>query len=261
VPEALRLVPGLQVARINANTWAISARGFNERFANKLLVLVDGRTVYSPLFSGVFWDTQTLPLGEIDRIEVIRGPGATMWGANAVNGVINIITRNSAATPGGAVQMVTGTRNRAAGAFRYGGPVGARGHLRVNLAGFAADAFDGIDGSPAHDQWNIGEGSFRSDLDLGSSRTLLVEGGYQRAGMDGLWRQFTLDPPAVVDTKLDQDYRGAHLLARLEHSRDDGPSSSLQAFYDRTDRNLAPVLRDRRTTWTACTACPSVSAL
>ncbi|RMG93405.1 MAG: TonB-dependent receptor, partial [Candidatus Dadabacteria bacterium] len=100
VPEALRLVPGVQVARIDANKWAVSARGFNGRFANKLLVLVDGRTVYTPLFSGVHWDAQDLLLDDVERIEVIRGPGATLWGANAVNGVINIITRHAKDTVG-----------------------------------------------------------------------------------------------------------------------------------------------------------------
>lgn len=101
IPEALRMVPGLEVARIDASTWAITCRGFNGRFANKLLVLMDGRSVYTPLFSGVFWDVQDTLLEDLDRIEVIRGPGATLWGANAVNGVINIITKQAKDTQGG----------------------------------------------------------------------------------------------------------------------------------------------------------------
>ena len=103
VPELLRMVPGMQVARIDANKWAISARGFNDRFANKLLVLVDGRSVYTPTFSGVRWNAQDLLLGDIERIEIIRGPGATLWGANAVNGVINIITKQAKDTQGGVI--------------------------------------------------------------------------------------------------------------------------------------------------------------
>src|SRR6202034_561741 len=101
IPDLLRLAPGVDVARIDANQWAISIRGFNDQYANKVLVLIDGRSVYSPSFSGVYWDMQSVPLEDIDRIEIIRGPGGTVWGANAVNGVINIITLNSAATLGG----------------------------------------------------------------------------------------------------------------------------------------------------------------
>jgi iron complex outermembrane recepter protein len=101
IPEALRMVPGVQVARIDSNKWAITARGFNGRFANKLLVLIDGRTVYTPSFSGVYWETQDLVLEDIERIEVIRGPGASVWGANAVNGIINIITKSAEDTQGG----------------------------------------------------------------------------------------------------------------------------------------------------------------
>src|SRR5580692_3259815 len=100
VPDLLRIVPGVDVARINANTWAISIRGFNNRYSSKVLVLIDGRTVFSPGFSGVFWDQQSLPLENIDRIEVIRGPGGTVWGANAMNGVINIITKAARDTHG-----------------------------------------------------------------------------------------------------------------------------------------------------------------
>ncbi|HJT90013.1 MAG TPA: TonB-dependent receptor plug domain-containing protein, partial [Bryobacteraceae bacterium] len=109
IPDLLRMVPGVNVARIEANTWAISIRGFNNLFSNKVLVLIDGRTVYSPMFSNVFWDQVDLPLEDIERIEVIRGPGATVWGANAVNGVINILTRSSRATQGGLLSAGGGT--------------------------------------------------------------------------------------------------------------------------------------------------------
>jgi iron complex outermembrane recepter protein len=131
VPEALRMVPGLNVAQITASTWAISARGFNGRFANKLLVLVDGRTVYTPLFSGVYWDRQDTILEDIERIEVIRGPGAALWGANAVNGVINIITKNARDTQGGYAQVGAGSDDQARGEVRYGGALGEYGHYRV----------------------------------------------------------------------------------------------------------------------------------
>src|SRR4029077_379568 len=121
IPDLLRMVPGLDVAQINANTWAISARGFNLQFANKLLVLIDGRAVYTPLFGGVYWDTQDVPLDDIERIEVIRGPGATMWGANALNGVINIITKRAADTQGGLLTGGGGTQAQGLGTLQYGG--------------------------------------------------------------------------------------------------------------------------------------------
>src|SRR5215470_16005690 len=120
IPEALRLVPGIQVARIDENKWAISSRGSNGRFANKLLVLIDGRSVYTPLFSGVYWNVQDVMLEDVDRIEVIRGPGATLWGANAVNGVINIITREAQATQGGLVSVGAGNEMNGVLGVRYG---------------------------------------------------------------------------------------------------------------------------------------------
>src|ERR1700736_4333922 len=123
IPDLLRMVPGLDVAQINANTWAISARGFNLQFANKLLVLVDGRAVYTPLFGGVYWDTVDVPLEDIEQIEVIRGPGGTVWGANAVNGVINVITKSAADTQGVLVTAIGGTQAQGFGTVQYGGKV------------------------------------------------------------------------------------------------------------------------------------------
>src|SRR6202521_5721821 len=131
IPEALRLVPGLEVARIDQNKWAIGSRGFNGRFDNKLLVLIDGRSVYTPLFSGVYWNVQDVMLEDVDRIEVIRGPGATLWGANAVDGVINIITKSAKLTQGGLVTAEVGTEERTAEGARYGGKVGDNVYYRA----------------------------------------------------------------------------------------------------------------------------------
>src|SRR4051812_41053311 len=131
IPEALRLAPGIEAARLDANQWAVSARGFNDVFANKLLVLQDGRTLYSPLFSGVFWDVQGLMLEDIDRIEVIRGPGATLWGANAVNGVINIMSKSAKDTQGFLATALGGTELRTLDAIRYGGQIGDNAWYRV----------------------------------------------------------------------------------------------------------------------------------
>src|SRR3984957_14719989 len=124
IPDLLRMVPGLEVAQVTPSVWAISARGFNGQYSNKLLVLIDGRTVYTPLFSGVYWDAQDVPLDSIERIEVIRGPGATVWGTNAVNGVINIMTKIANETPGGIATAEGGNLDHGAGMGRHGGRVG-----------------------------------------------------------------------------------------------------------------------------------------
>ena len=166
LPDVLRMVPGVDVAQIDANAWAITIRGFNSRYSSKLLVLIDGRSVYTPSFSGVYWDQLDLPLADIDRIEVIRGPGATIWGANAVNGVINIITRSSKATQGGLAELTAGTGVEPVSTLRYGDTVGSSGTYRA-FAKYSRFT-DGIldDGSPAADGWSRVHGGFRSDWTL-----------------------------------------------------------------------------------------------
>ncbi len=139
ISEALRMVPGIQVGRIDSNRWAITSRGFNSRYASKLLVLMDGRTVYSPLFSGAFWEFQDTLLQDIKQIEVIRGPGASLWGANAVNGVINIITRHSEKTHGGLAFAGLGTEERGFGGARYGDKLGEKWNYRIYAKYFNRD--------------------------------------------------------------------------------------------------------------------------
>src|ERR1700704_3436080 len=146
LPEALRLAPNLQVAQVSASGYAISARGFNSSSANKLLVLIDGRSVYTPLFAGVFWDVQDVVLEDVERIEVISGPGGTLWGTNAVNGVINVITRSAKNTQGGLVAAGTGNRERE-GAARYGGKLGEDGYYRVYGKSFEREHTSLADGS------------------------------------------------------------------------------------------------------------------
>src|SRR6185437_10148210 len=131
IPDALRLVPGLYVGRVNSSQWQVSSRGFSGLDSAKLLVLMDGRSVYTPLFSGVFWDVQDTNLQDIDRIEVVRGPGSTVWGANAMNGVINVITKTPKDTQGIYSEAGAGTEDRAFGTFRYGGKSGANSYYRV----------------------------------------------------------------------------------------------------------------------------------
>jgi len=163
IAEALRLAPGLEVARVDSITWAISSRGFNDLFANKLLVLMDGRSVYTPLFSGVYWDVQDTLLEDIDRIEVIRGPGAALWGANAVNGVINITTKSAKETQGGLITGGAGTEERGFGSVRYGGQINDQAWYRVYAKYFNRDDSATPSGNPAGDDWDGLRGGFRVD--------------------------------------------------------------------------------------------------
>ena len=176
IPDLLRMVPGLDVAQINGSTWAISARGFNQQFANKLLVLVDGRAVYTPLFAGVNWDTVDVPLEDIDRIEVIRGPGATVWGANAVNGVINIITKKAADTPGALLTAIGGMPPQGVGLGQYGGRLGTHASYRVFTKYMNQSQLLGLTTEDAGDSWYLLHGGFRMDQSLSAKDSLTVEG-------------------------------------------------------------------------------------
>jgi iron complex outermembrane receptor protein len=175
IPEALRMAPGVDVARLANNRWAVSIRGFNNRFGNKLLVLMDGRSIYSPIFSGVFWENEDTLLEDIDRIEVIRGPGAAMWGANAVNGVINIITRRPRDTQGNLLVAGAGSEERAFASFRHGGQAGD-GHYRVWGKAFDRDESVTGDGRSGNDYWRSGRVGFRGDWSVASGQRLMLSG-------------------------------------------------------------------------------------
>src|SRR4051812_7664021 len=162
IPDLLRLSPGLDVARVDANKWAISSRGFNDVFANKLLVLMDGRTLYTPAFSGVYWDTVDYVLPDLEQIEVVRGPGATLWGANAVNGVINIITKSARDTQGLLVQGL-GSNEEQIGTVRYGGKIDGQTYYRVYGKWHDVDDAVSADGDRAHDGWDALRTGFRID--------------------------------------------------------------------------------------------------
>src|SRR3979411_350795 len=181
IPEALRLVPGLEVARIDQNKWAIGSRGFNGRFDNKLLVLIDGRSVYTPLFSGVYWNVQDVMLEDVDRIEVIRGPGATLWGANAVDGVINIITKSAKLTQGGIVMVEAGTEERTAESARYGGKIGDNVYYRAYTKYSDWDASVGPTGANASDGWHALRGGFRVDSTPSRADSLTIQGDLYRS--------------------------------------------------------------------------------
>src|SRR5271170_6796176 len=175
IPDLLRMVPGVDVAQINGNTWAISVRGLNGRFSNELLVLLDGRNVYTPTFGGVFWDVLDTPLEDIERIEVIRGTGGTIWGANAVNGVINIITRKAAETHGGSVVAGGGNLDQGSGTAQYGGALGKNTDYRIFTKYFNQDHLPGLNGSNGGDGWHLLRGGFRADSMLSAKDTLMVQ--------------------------------------------------------------------------------------
>ncbi len=185
IPDLLRLVPGLGVEQINSNQWAISIRGFNSFGPNKVLALIDGRALYQPSFSGVLWDQQDLPLEDIERIEVIRGPGGTIWGANAMNGVINIITRHTRDTQGGLITAGAGTWRTGEGLVQYGGKLGSTSTYRVFGKYFDVNSSVSPDGQRANDGWHSWAGGFRSDWDLTPRDSLTVQGKFRETVAGG----------------------------------------------------------------------------
>jgi iron complex outermembrane receptor protein len=247
VPDLLRLVPGVQVARLNANKWAVSVRGFNGLYSNKLLVLIDGRSIYNHLFSGVLWDTEDLVLEDIDRIEVIRGPGAAVWGANAVNGVINILTRTAADTKGALVQISTGTFEPAQVVARYGGSFGNIDY-RVYSQATTLGASRLESGGSADDQWRRATAGVRTDWTNGPS-ALTLQGSVTRARANGLW--INLDPAPVANRLAVLDtpslMNGGAVLGRWTLTRAGGASLQVQGNVDVAHRD-EPVGDYRRRT-------------
>src|SRR5258706_11755441 len=225
LPEALRLASNLQVAQLDARQWAISARGFNSTTANKLLVLIDGRTVYTPLFSGVFWDVQDVLLTDVDRIEVISGPGATLWGANAVNGVINVITKDAKDTGGLLVTAGGGTEVRRLGSARYGGGLAAHARYRIYGKAFSRDSSLLPNGQDAADAWHMGQGGFRLDWDASASNRLGLQGDWY----DGRIAQAS--PGHIVVS-------GGNVMAKWAHPISAKSEVTAQAYYDRTHRDI-----------------------
>jgi iron complex outermembrane recepter protein len=237
IPDLLRMVPGLEVAQIDSSTWAISARGFNGQYSNKLLVLIDGRTVYTPLFSGVYWDAQDVPLDSIERIEVIRGPGATVWGANAVNGVINITTKIARETQGGIETAEGGTLDHGAGMVRYGGNIGAHGAYRAFADGFEIGSFLTPDQQNAHDDWYRFHGGFRLDEDVSAKDSLTMEGEAVRGNAGEIVSTIvSLFPPVNAALDLRDRFSGWSVQGRWKRVLSPGSETTLQVYFDRSNR-------------------------
>jgi iron complex outermembrane receptor protein len=236
IPEALRMVPGLQVAQINANAWAISSRGFNSEFANKLLVMIDGRSVYSPLFAGVFWDVQQVMLEDVDRIEVIKGPGGSLWGANAVNGIINIITKSAEETQGGLFSGGGGTELHGFGGLRYGGQLDDETYYRVYSRYFNID--DGVDasGNEGTDEWDMLQGGFRFDQTPSDQDQLTFQGDIYQGRADEKLINTPLTPPFISLSSETLELSGGNLLGRWSRQVDEDSDTTWQVYYDRAKR-------------------------
>jgi len=227
LPEVLRLAPNLQVARQTSVSYAISARGFNNAVGNKLLVLIDGRVVYTPVFSGVFWEMQDTMLEDIERIEVISGPGAALWGSNAVNGVINVTTKSAASTQGGLASADIGTTERG-GAYRHGGETEAGTAYRVYARGRDWDRTFGRNGFNARDEWKRAQAGFRTDWQSQDDRFTVQGDVYSgRSEHRGFAGALELTPHRIA---------GHNLLGQWTRSLDSGADIRVQAFFDRLRR-------------------------
>ncbi len=225
IPEALRLATGLEVAIFNNGSWPISARGFDTTSANKIQAFLDGRSLYSPLYGGVFWDVQNIVIEDIDRIEVIRGPGASLWGGNAVNCVVNIITKAAKDTQGGLAVAGGGAGERGFATLRYGGTIGSRAAYRVYGNYFNRDSLALENGADAKDPYQMTQGGFRLDTEPTAADRLTVQGDVY-TGDNGI-----LNRPDI-------GVHGQNLLARWTHRFAKGSDVQMLAYYDRTSRNV-----------------------
>lgn len=247
IPDALRMVPGIQVAQIDANKWAVSSRGFLGRFSNKLLVMIDGRTVYTTLFSGTFWENQDLMLEDIDRIEVIRGPGAALWGSNAVNGVINIITKHAKDTQGGLFSMRSGTEETALANFRYGGTLGEDTFYRWYIKNRTVDDLVLRDGSDAMDEWQQMKTGFRMDSQVTETDTLMLQSNLMHGDTYSNGIIFSPNPPYNFIFPFDNETNIFDFSSRWEREINEDESLALQMFYTWDDRQLFDVKEERHT--------------
>jgi iron complex outermembrane receptor protein len=233
IPDLLRLAAGMNVARFNVGSWAVGARGLNLNSSNKLQVMIDGRVLYTPLFSGVFWDVQDYLIDDIDRIEVVSGPGAALWGANAMNGVINIITEDAKQTQGTLFQAGGGTEEQVFGAGRYGGKFGESGYYRGYAKFFNRDGLLFANGTDAPGDWSMGRGGFRIDSGDPSTDSYTIQGDVYRGSVD-------------LANRSDSKTRGGNLLAKWSRSFSPLSTLEVQAYYDRSDRKVPFQFQEKR---------------
>ena len=234
IPEVLRMAPGVEVSQVDADHWSIAIRGFAGQFSKSLLVLIDGRSVYTQLYSGVYWQLQNVLLEDVDRIEIIRGPGGTIWGSNAVNGVINIITKTAGNTQGALVTAGGGNSVQGTGAAQFGGAIGKNGSYRVYSLGFVRGPQDHSDGGH-FDDWRLGQLGFRTDWKFGSRDTFTFQGDTYRGEIGERTFIATFIPPAEPILEDSAGVSGGNLLARWNHQVSDGNGFQFQAYFDRTN--------------------------
>lgn len=236
IPEALRGVPGLHVARRNSNSWAVSSRAFSSINTEKLLVLSDTRSIYTPLLSGVSWDVQDYLMEDIERIEVIRGPGASLWGSNAVNGVINITTKHARNTQGALLSATVGTEEQGSAAARYGGKFGESGFFRVFGQFSERDATFHPD-AVSSDDWRIGHAGFRADWDASSSDALTLQADLYRANIGQFAPAVNVIGRPGPTGDLEVHASGGNMLGRWRRQLAPDSDLQLRAYFDRTHRD------------------------
>jgi iron complex outermembrane recepter protein len=246
IPDVLRLVPGVEVAQLDSDHWSVAIRGFSAVLARRLLVLIDGRSVYTPLFAGVYWQVQAMPLSDIERIEVIRGPGGTIWGANAVDGIINIITKSAKETHGVVTSLGGGNVDDGMGTIRYGNE--SRGfHYRVYGMGFDRSHMFHPVGSN-FDDWRMGQAGFRSDWDSGARDTFTLQGDIYREVSGEATTYALYSPPSQVNVFGYAQLTGGNLLGRWKRVLNEGSDFQIQAYFDRTN-HFEPEFAETRDTF------------
>jgi len=246
IPEVLRLAPGVEVARVDSNTWSVGIRGFESALSRSVLVLIDGRSVYTPLFAGVYWQVQDTVLEDIERIEVIRGPGGTIWGANAVNGIINIITKNAKDTSGTMVSTGGGNLDQGFVNARYGGGNGKNLNYRIYGKAFTR----GPEFHPDHrqfDDWRMGQTGFRTDWDLHDHDTLTLQGDLYNGDVGQKVGITSYAPPFMTNVEQNAELAGGNLLGRWKRDLGSGSDLQVQTYYDRTNRKQSNFAESRDT--------------
>ncbi len=232
IPDALRLVPGLHVARIDSNIWAVTSRGFSDRFTNKLLVLIDGRTIYTPLFAGVYWEREDTLIEDIERIEIIRGPGAALWGANAVNGIINIITKNAKDTQGGFVVAGGGSEERGFGSIRFGGKPNDKTYCKGYVKYSDRDDFTSAEVKDTMDSWDIVQGGFKIDRNITDRDSLTLQGDIYNMDGGDLENVATPFPLFANMMYVSREADGRNIMGRWKRTFSDTSDMILQLYYD-----------------------------
>lgn len=247
IPDALRGVPGVEVGRIDASKWAVSVRGFNDVLADKLLVMIDGRTVYSPLFNGVIWSEHEIALQDVERIEIVRGPGGTLWGANAVNGIINIITRSATDTEGIVVTQSLGSEMRARVSTSYGLKMGSwKTALRLHYASYGESIRNG---KSADDDWSTGRIGFRADRILDNGDELSVDlSAYSNEARDN-YRVPVFESPFVETRNADSHTAGAYAVIGWSRTASERSSWRVKAYYDNSHRDTGELTEGSLHTW------------